>query len=97
MARGNQIDPDDPKVRWAVLGRQAEDFLKSDVGDYLLKQARIEETDALEALRTVSPWRRRRIQQLQNKAKVAGDVQAWLADMITAGHAAMEQIREELS
>ena len=32
-----RLDPEDPKVRWATFGRQVEDFLTGDIGDYLLR------------------------------------------------------------
>ena len=48
MAR--HIDPDEPLVRTAVFGKQVEDFLTSDIGDYLLQKAKHEEADAIEAL-----------------------------------------------
>lgn len=89
------LDPDDPKVRWAVFGKQVEDFLYSDIGDYLLGCAKREEQEALEQLRRVAPWRRRRIQQLQNQIAIAESIQRWLGDAIASGHAALEQLRED--
>jgi hypothetical protein len=88
-----RLDPEDPKVRWATFGRQVEDFLQSDIGDYLLRLAKAEELEALEALATVSPWRTRRIRELQNKALLVTKIQYWLGDAIASGHAAMEQIK----
>jgi hypothetical protein len=89
------IDPDDPKVRWATFGKQVEDFLTSDIGDYLLKSARRQELEAVEQLKHVSPWRRRKIIQLQNRILVSESIQTWLGDAVAAGQAAMEQIKEE--
>jgi len=90
-----RLDPDDPKVGWAVFGRQVEDFLKSDIGDYLLQCAKRKEMLAMEQLKRVSPWRRRRIQQLQNEIEIAESIQGWLGDAIASGHAALEQLQEE--
>ena len=90
-----RIDPDDPKVGWAVFGKQVEDFLRSDIGDYLLQCAKRKELLAVEQLKRVSPWRRRRIQELQNEIRVAGDFQAWLGDAIAEGAEALEQLKEE--
>lgn len=90
-----RIDPADPKVQMAVLGQQVEDFLRSDIGDYLLEQAKREEREALELLKRVHPWRRRRIQQLQNQIAVVERVQVWLADAIHSGHAALELIKQD--
>lgn len=91
-----RLDPEDPKVRWATFGRQVEDFLTGDIGHYLLQCAKAEEMEALEGLRLVSPWRRRRITELQNKAATASNFQKWLGDAIASGHAAMEQIKGDL-
>lgn len=89
------LDPDDPKVRWATFGAQVEQFLQSDIGDYLLKQAVRDEQEAMAQLVTVLPWRRRRIQTLQNQVATAQNFQRWLGDAISAGHAAMEQLKED--
>ena len=91
-----RLDPEDPKVRWATFGRQVEDFLTGDIGDYLLRLATAEEDEAMQILKTVSPWRKRRIQELQNQAWVAGKIQQWLGDAIASGHAAMEQIKGDV-
>ena len=89
------LDPNDPKVQWATFGRQVEDFLRSDIGDYLLQCAKRKESEALEQLKRVYPWRRRRIQQLQNEIAMAEDIQGWLGDAIASGHAALEQLKED--
>ncbi len=90
-----RIDPDDPKVGLAVLGRQVEDFLLSDIGTYLLEQAKREEAEAMDLLKRVHPWRRRRIQELQNRIAVVERVQLWLADAIYSGHAALELLKQD--
>lgn len=90
-----RVDPSDPKVGIAVFGRQVEDFLRSDIGTYLLEQAKREEAEAMELLKRVHPWRRRRIQQLQNQIAVVERVQLWLADAIHSGRAALELIKQD--
>lgn len=89
------IDPDSPLVRTAVLGKRVEDFLESDIGQYLIGQAETEYEEAMQKLATVSPWRRRRIQELQNDARIAGQFQRWLARAIENGHQAVQLIDEE--
>lgn len=76
----------------AVLGKEAEEFLASQVGRYLVGRAEQEEREALNLLATVSPWRRNRIRQLQCDVAVARSIKGWLAEMITAGNAAMHQL-----
>lgn len=72
----------------AVFGKVVENFLSSELGDYLLGKARTEEDEAMRALIVTSPWRRRRIQQLQNQIWRAQQFQVWLGDAIAAGQQA---------
>ena len=78
----------------AVIGRDAEEFLKGDLGRYLLARAREEEQEALEALATVAWWRRRRIQQLQNQVWRARSFQGWVIEIINIGHQAQNELEQ---
>ena len=69
------MDINDPTVRAAVLGKQVEDFLGSDIGKYLVGRAESDALEALEELKRVSWWRSRRIKWLQNRIYVAESVQ----------------------
>lgn len=72
----------------ADLGRQVKEFLQSDLGRYLLGCAQQEHTAAMEALTKTSPWRRRRIAELQNQAWRAESFMGWLRELLIRGHAA---------
>lgn len=72
----------------AVFGKIIENFLGSEIGNYLLGKAKLEEEEAMRALIVTSPWRRRRIQQLQNQIWRSQQFQVWLADAIVAGEQA---------
>lgn len=76
----------------AMLGRDAEDFLNSDIGRYIVGRAEQEAAEAAELLAKVSPWRRRRIAQLQNEIWRANSVKGWLAEMVTSGKAAFHAL-----
>lgn len=76
----------------AVLGRDANEFLASDLGRYMLGRAKIEEDEAIEALAQVWPWRRRKIQQLQNQLWRARSLRGWLAELVNSGHQAEDQL-----
>lgn len=89
------IDPRDPMLQQAAFGRQVELFLQSDIGDFLLKRSEEEIAEAVLKLKTVNPWRRRKIQELQNAIKIAEKFQFWLADAIAAGNQAHELLMEE--
>lgn len=78
-----------------ILGKDAEEFLQRDLGRYMLGRAEEEEREAMEALATVSPWRRRRISQLQAQLWRARSFQGWLAELITGGNQALEQLEEQ--
>jgi hypothetical protein len=79
----------------AMIGKDAEEFLSGDLGRYMLGRAEEEETEAMEALAKVSPWRRSRISQLQAQLWRARSFKAWLAELITAGRQALEQLEEQ--
>lgn len=79
----------------AVFGKIVENFLSSEIGDYLLGHARTEEEEATALLVRTSPWRRRRIQQLQNQVWRAQQFQVWLADAIVAGQQATNLLEGE--
>ena len=79
----------------AVLGRDAQEFLASEIGRYLLGRAQMDEREALEALVSVKWWRRRKIIELQSRIYRARSVRNWLAEIITDGRQA-ESVLEEL-
>lgn len=76
----------------AVLGRDAEVFLSSDLGRYMLARVEEEEQEALDALANVAAWRRRRISDLQAKLWRARSFKNWLTELIVAGKQALEQL-----
>jgi hypothetical protein len=78
----------------AVLGRDAEEFLAGDLGRYMVGRAQMEEREAVEALARVWPWRRRRIEQLQNQLWRARSFKGWLAELVNSGKQAEEQLEE---
>lgn len=73
----------------ALVGKDAEEFLKSDIGRLLLARAEEEEKEAMEELAKVSPWRRRRIRELQNRVWRARSVVGWLVEVVNAGKQAL--------
>lgn len=78
----------------AMLGKDAEEFLKTDLGRYLLAKAREEELEAFDALAMTSTWRRRRIRELQNRVWRARQFKDWLAEMIVIGQQALQQLEQ---
>lgn len=89
------LDPDDPNVRQATLGRIVEDFLATPVGAYIEDKARREEIEALEALRTVDAEDPKLVRQFQNQALVAGKIIEWLATAIHEGEMSLQTLKDE--
>jgi len=89
------LDPDDPVVRTATLGKRVEDFLNTDIGKYLIARAEEESQQALDKLKVVSPWRRSRIRDLQAQVWRAESFQQWLGNAIVEGQHALEMLQDE--
>lgn len=79
----------------AIIGRDAEDFIQSDLGQFMIGCAEQESQEALEQLKRVLPWRRRKITELQNKIWRAESFQTWLAELVIKGKQATSQLEEE--
>jgi len=88
----------DPTTRTLVaevdLGNQARDFMRSDLGRHLVGCLQQEVDVAQAELNTVWPWRRRRIQDLQNKIWRAQFMLSWLRDLILSGKSADGALHE---
>ena len=83
------IDPDDPMVRTAVFGKQVEDFLHGEIGQYLVKRAEAEVEKDIEKLKNTSPLFVFAIMKLQHRIELWEGVQQQLADAIMDGQQAM--------
>lgn len=82
----------------AILGRDAEEFARSELGQYILKRCDMEIDDAQDELCKVSSWRRRKIQELQNKVWRSKSMKTWLGELISNGRsaeAALDEIERE--
>ena len=72
----------------AVLGRDADEFLSSELGRFIVGRCDQEIQEAQALLSEVSPWRRNRIRQLQNQVWRARSMKAWLVELVNAGRMA---------
>ena len=88
----------DPTSRMYVaevdLGLQAKSFLQSDLGRHFVGCAHQEIADAQARLERTSPWRRHRIQELQNRIWRAKFTLAWLRDLLLSGKSAESALEE---
>ena len=91
----NQQDIPGNLLESAIFGKRVEDFLSSDLGKYLVHRAEEEAANSVENLKRVLPWRRRRIQELQNRIWMAESFQQWLADAVMDGMQSTQLIEEE--
>lgn len=88
----------DPTTRTLVaevdLGEQAKEFLHSDLGQHLVGCLQQEIILAQEELARVWPWRKRRIQDLQNRIWRSQFMLSWLRDLILSGKSADGALNE---
>lgn len=89
------LDPNDPQVRTAVFGEQVQDFLKSEIGDYLIKRAEQELHQAIEQLKKADPANAAAISQIQNKIELLEGFEAWLGSAVQAGLNAIRALDNE--
>jgi len=90
------IDADEPLVRTAVFGKQVEDFLTSDIGDYLLQKAKHEETDAVEELIAATGASADRLLEIRSRIWTARKFSQWLGQAVEMGQQALEMLKEDL-
>lgn len=77
------------------LGEDAEKFVRSKLGEAVIAIAEGQANAAYNELARVSPWRRRRIAQLQAEIWRAESFQQWLAEIITEGRHSLELLEGE--
>lgn len=81
----------------ANIGKDAEEWLNTDLGRVLTGFAQQEYADALLQLERTAWWRRRRIQELQNRAWRARSFLTWLRSLVIQGRAAIHTMSEQES
>lgn len=84
-------DPNKVLLSLAAAGKDAEDFMKSELGQQMVVLARTEAIAALTKLRTISPWRRRRISQLQAEIWRAESFEGWMKSLAARGQQALRE------
>ena len=78
----------------AILGKDAEEFVESELGRFIIGRAEQEIEDAVNELKKCYPWRTRKIRELQNRIWRAESVQNWLAELVVRGRQALNQLDE---
>lgn len=88
----------DNEIRKRVtLGAEAERFLNTNLGRFLVQRAEEVIESAVDELKTVDPENPKTIRALQQKITVAESVQYWLAGAINDGYEAERQYLEAQS
>lgn len=82
-------------IRRAVLGREAQDFLASQVGRYVVGAAAQDQAEIERKLTKVSPWNRRRILRLQQEHRAVELAIGWITEMVQDGAHAERQLDME--
>jgi hypothetical protein len=79
----------------AILGKDAEEFISSELGRFILGRCDQEIQEAQDLLAVVSPWRRNRIRQLQNQVWRAKSLRSWLIELINSGRMAEQALEDQ--
>lgn len=89
------LDERDPRVKDAVFGKQVEDFLQSDIGNFLLSRANLELEDAIEKLKRIKPNAEHEIRNLQSTIVRSENFMQWLGSAVEDGLRATNQLDGE--
>jgi hypothetical protein len=79
------------------IGESAKAFVESEIGRYLIGRANEEIAAATETLTKVLPWRRKRINQLQNQIYRAKSIKQWLVECINSADVAFQELDRKRS
>lgn len=79
----------------AVIGKDAEQFLKSDLGRTIIGMNRQDARAAMEKLKGVSPFRFWTVQALQNEIEVCEKFERHLVEVMNEGAQALQQLEQQ--
>lgn len=78
----------------AILGKDAEEFISSELGRYIIERVEQDKSEAIVKLSTVSVWRKNKIRDLQNEIWRCDTFKSWLAETVTRGRQAMDLLEQ---
>jgi hypothetical protein len=79
----------------AILGKDAEEFISSELGRYIIGRVDQEREEAVQQLCKTWSWRRNRIRELQNQIWRCDTFKSWLADMVVRGKSAIDLLEQD--
>lgn len=85
---------DEELVAHMDIGDQAEKFIASELGRTMLGIAAQQVQEALDQLKTVSPFDQRQISELQSRVWRAESFAGWLVDLASRGREAYSEFRD---
>lgn len=87
-------DNDNELLSVARLGIDAESFVNTPLGKFMMGKARDEEASAMAALVDADPDDVKANRDIRNQIHVARMFATWIGDAITIGHQAHQQLQE---
>lgn len=78
----------------AAIGKDAEEFVRSELGRTVLGMAKQDAAEAMNDLKKTSPFMFWKVQRLQNEIRIAEQFEKWLVEIITEGAQALHQLEE---
>jgi hypothetical protein len=90
------LDPENPLVLTAVFGVEMQEFLRSPIGDFLLKRAETRLQSLLHDLKTMDATQSLKIAGLQAEIRHLEAFEGWLAEAVQAGLTAVAIIDGEI-
>ena len=87
----------DAQIAEALIGEDAERFVKSELGQVIIGFAQQEVDAARDEIEKVDPTATEKIRQLQFKARFGREFKAWLVELIEKGIEAQKVIKNESS
>ena len=88
------MDEESTKAEY-YLGKDAEDFIESELGRYIIGRIEQERAELVAKLIATPARANRRITQLQNEIWRCDTFKGWLADMVVRGKQALHQLETE--
>jgi hypothetical protein len=89
------LDINDPKVRVAVFGEQVNQFMESDIGQYLLQCAQADTDSAAASMLEVDVTDTSKVMAIKVRLMVAARIESWLQEAIVKGYQAFTAERSE--
>ncbi len=88
-------DMSDAEFETAKLGIEAEHFISSPLGQYLVAMAQRDAREAVEEMKTVNPADMETVRSIQTKLNTPDRFIKWLSELIEEGRACAFKIEQE--